>query len=99
MNKLLLIFPAMVLSACVVQPKADSETLRIVGDNHNCEVIANVFGEGAWGTSKSRANEGAVNQVKNRAAAAGANAIHFEDIHSKIWGSMVLAEALHCSQG
>lgn len=87
----------MALSACVVQPKQGSETLLVVGENHDCEVIANVYGEGPKSKNKARADEGAVNQVKNRAAAAGANAIHFEDTHSEIWGSMVLAEALRCS--
>ena len=36
----------MALSACVVQPKQGSETLLVVGENHDCEVIANVYGEG-----------------------------------------------------
>ena len=51
----------------------------------------------AFAGGAARSDEGAVNQVKNRAVAAGANAIHFEDTHSEIWGSMVLAEALRCS--
>jgi hypothetical protein len=97
-DKLVMVFAALMLSACVMQPKTGSESLRIVGDDHSCEVITNVTGSGAWGRSKADAAEGAVNQVQNRAAAAGANAIYFEDTHSKIWGSMVLAEALLCSQ-
>jgi hypothetical protein len=97
--RLLAVIPIVALSACVVQPKEGSETLRVVGENHHCEVIANVYGEGPKGKNKTRADEGAVNQVKNRAVAAGANAIHFEDTYSEIWGSMVLAEALYCNQG
>jgi argininosuccinate synthase len=88
LKKLLVIIPILALSACVVQPKEGTETLRVVGDNHECEVIAVVVGEGA--------NEGAINQVRNRAVAAGANAIYFADTHSKIWGSMVVADALKC---
>lgn len=100
MNKLLVLIPLAALSACVVQPKEGSETLRVVGDNHQCEVIAAVYGEGANGTKeKSRAREGATNQARNRAADAGANAIYFEETRSKVWGSMVLAKALRCSQG
>jgi hypothetical protein len=98
-NKLLALIPVMALSACVVQPKQGSETLQVVGENHDCEVIAKVYGEGPAGKNKARADQGAFNQVRNRAAAAGANAIHLEDTHSEIWGSMVLAEALFCSQG
>ena len=99
MKKFLVFIPLLALSACVAQPKKGSETLRIVGDNHDCELIAHVAGDGGWGTGKTRADEGAIIQAKNRASAAGANAIYFEDTHSKIWGSMVLADALLCSQG
>jgi len=98
LRKLLVVLPVMALSACVVQPKEGSETLRVVSGNHDCEVIATVVGEGAWGVDKSRADEGALNQVRNRAAATGANAIYFEDTHSKIWGSMLVADALLCDQ-
>ena len=98
MKKLLVVIPVMALSACVVQPKSGSETLRVVSDNHDCEVIATVVGDGARGAKKARAEEGALNQVRNRAVAAGANAIYFEDTHSKIWGSMVVADALLCNQ-
>jgi len=96
-DKLVLVFAALMLSACVTQPKTGSESLRIVGDDHSCEVIAKVTGSGAWGRNKEDAAEDAVNQVKNRAVAAGANAIYFEDIDSRVWGSTVLAKALHCS--
>ena len=96
MKNLLVIIPVLALSACVVQPKEGSETLRVVGANHECEVIAVVVGEGAKGAEKARADEGAINQVRNRAVAAGANAIRIADTHSKIWGSMVVADALKC---
>lgn len=98
MNKLLIVIPLMALSACVAQPKKGSETLLVVDDNHNCELIAHVVGDRTLGTSKTRADEVAVTQAKNRASAAGANAIYFEETRSKIWGSMVLADALLCDQ-
>lgn len=97
MGKLMMLVAAVLLSACMVQPKSGTETIQIVGENHDCEVITNVTGEGAWGRSKAAAAEDAVNQAKNRAAAAGANAVHFEELDSRFWGSMVLAEALYCS--
>jgi hypothetical protein len=96
LKKLLVIIPILALSACVVQPKEGSETLRVVGGNHECEVIAVVVGEGVKGAKKARADEGAINQARNRAVTAGANAIYFADTHSKIWGSMVVADALKC---
>ena len=99
MKKLLVVIPVIALSACVVQPKEGSETLRVVSDNHDCEVITTVVGDGSWGAKKARADEEALKQARNRAAAAGANAIYFEDTHSEIWGTMVVADALHCSQG
>ena len=98
MNRLLLVIPTLALSACVAQPKMEAKTLHVVSDDHDCELIAHIVGDRAWGTSKAHADEAAVIQAKNRAAAAGANAIYFEDTHSKIWGSMVLADALLCSQ-
>ena len=97
MGKLIMVFAALMLSACVTQPKTGSESLRIVGDSHSCEVITNVTGSGAWGSNKADAVESAVNQVKNRAADAGANAIYLEDIDPRFWGSTVLAKALYCS--
>ena len=92
-----MIFAALMLSACVTQPKTGSEKLRVVGEINNCEIITNLTGSGTWGRSKENAAEDAVKQVKNRAAAAGANAIYFEDIDSRFWGSTVFAKALHCS--
>ena len=97
MGKLIMVFSLLMLSACVTQPKTGSESLRIVGDDHSCEVITHLTGAGAWGASKADAAEGAVNQVKNRATAAGANAIYFEDIDPRFWGSTVFAKALLCS--
>ena len=97
MGKLLMVLAVLTLPACAMQPKMDSESLRIVSDDHGCEVIANLSGSGTWGSSTANAAEGAVNKVKSRAAAAGANAIYFEDIDSRFWGSTVLAKALHCS--
>ena len=97
MGKLFMVFAALMLSACVTQPKTGNESLRIVGDDHSCEVITHLTGSGAWGKSKSDAAEGAVNQLKNRAVAAGANAIYFEDIDARFWGSTVFAKALLCS--
>ena len=88
---------ALLLSACVVQPKTGTETIRIVGENHGCQLITNVTGEGAWGRNRTEAAQDAVNQVKNRAAAAGANAVYFEEVDARFWGSMILAEALYCS--
>ena len=96
-GKLIMLVAAVLLSACMVQPKTGTETIRVVGENHGCEVITNVTGEGAWGRNKAEATEDAVNQVKNRAVAAGANAVHFEELDSRFWGSMVLAEALYCT--
>lgn len=98
MIRCLLAIPILALSACVAQPKTEAKTLRVVSDDHDCELIAHVVGDRTWGTNKAHADEAAVIQAKNRAAAAGANAIYFEDTHSKIWGSMVLADALLCSQ-
>ena len=97
MGKLFMVFAALMLSACVTQPKTGSESLRIVVDDHSCEVITHLTGSGAWGKSKADADEGAVNQLKNRAVAVGANAIYFEDIDPRFWGSTVLAKALLCS--
>ena len=93
MEKFIMIFAALMLSACVSQPKTDSEKLRVVGEINNCEIITNLTGSGTWGRSK----EDAVKQVKYRAAATGANAIYFENIDSRFWGSTVFAKALHCS--
>jgi hypothetical protein len=99
MNRFLMVFAAfLTLAACASQPQQGQVSLLVVEPGHHCQVITTVYGEGAWGDSADRAHERAVRQVKNRAARAGANAIAFEDTYSKVWGSMILAEALHCDE-
>lgn len=88
----------LLLQSCVVQPIAESKSIRLVDkqSDYKCKYIATVTGSGSLGWTTAHDAEGAMNEVRNDAAKAGANAIRVVNINSDMATSVVVAEALLC---
>lgn len=89
---------AISVTSCVVQPTAESKSIRLVDkqSDYNCKFITTVTGSGDFGISAAQNAEGAMNEARNKAAKAGANAIRVVDIGYNRHQSAVVAEALEC---
>lgn len=88
----------LLLQSCVVQPIAESNSIRLVDkqSDYKCKYITTVTGSGSMGWTTAHDAEGAMNEVRNDAARAGANAIRVVNIDSDLSTSVVVAEALIC---
>lgn len=86
------------ISGCVVQPTAESKAIRLVDKqtDYKCKFITTVTGSGSMGWTTAHDAEGAMNEVRNDAAKAGANAIRVVNVDSNMQTSVVVAEALQC---
>ena len=97
MNRTAAIFSFLLLTACATPPGAAPISLRVLDEPADCTMIGRIASDAPLGTRKQRELEVAVSRAKALAADSGANAIYFEETHSKLWGSTVLARALVCS--
>jgi uncharacterized protein YbjQ (UPF0145 family) len=84
------------LQGCVVSPSLESEKVRIVTSDKGCKYVSTVTGSGSVGWTTAHDAEGAMNEVRNRAAEDGANAIQIINIDSDALTSVVVALALEC---
>ncbi len=86
------------IASCVVQPTAESKAVRLVDKqtDYKCKFITTVTGSGSMGWTTAHDAEGAMAEVRNDAAKAGANAIRVVNIDSNMQTSVVVAEALNC---
>ena len=84
---------------CVVQPTAEGKTVRLVDrqSDYKCKFITTVTGSGSMGWTTAHDAEGAMAEVRNDAAEAGANAIRVVNVDSNMETSVVVAEALNCT--
>lgn len=99
MHKLLtLIVVSMLLGGCIVSPTQEGNAVRMVDkqSDYKCKFVTTVTGSGSMGWTTAHDAEGAMNEVRNRAAKAGANAIRVVNIDSNMETSVVVAEALNC---
>ena len=85
-------------TSCVVKPTPESKAIRLVDKqtDYKCKFITTVTGSGSVGWTTAHDAEGAMNEVRNDAAKAGANAIRIVNISSSAETTVVVAEALNC---
>ena len=88
----------LILQGCVVMPTTESLGVRVVDNqsDYNCRFITTVTGSGSMGWTPAHDAEGAINQIRNRAAQAGGNAVHILNADSSALTSTIMAEALSC---
>ena len=89
----------LVVQGCTTTLSGQGAAIRILEDKerYNCEYIEEVTGRNSPSSDADDNLEGAMNDVRNRAAAVGANAIHIlnsHELHKK--DAVVFAEAMKC---
>ena len=95
---LYLVALALSIQGCIVSPTKEGNSIRLVDNqkDYNCKYVATVTGSGSMGWTTAHDAEGAMNEVRNKAASAGANAIRVVNVDSDLETSVVVAEALAC---
>ena len=96
MIRLLLLLPLLAVAGCVTQLTAEGSSVRIVTDSGGCEFIGTVSAANSMGLSTAEEADGAMNALRNKAAAMGANAVRIINVDSDAGVTTALAEALAC---
>ena len=96
MRKWILLVPAILTLGCAVELTKDGSSVRIVNATSNCEFLGTVTGFHLGGGSIPSNTEGAMNDLRNKAAQMGANALKINDVDTTPQGTTTLGEALIC---
>jgi hypothetical protein len=96
MRKWILLMPAMLTLGCTVELTKDGSSVRSVNDTSNCQFLGTVTGFHQGGGSIPRNTEGAMNDLRNKAAQMGANALKINDVDTTPQGTTTLGDALIC---
>ncbi|MFA1562956.1 DUF4156 domain-containing protein [Aliivibrio fischeri] len=98
MRVLVLLMGVMLLNGCIVAPTPEGRMVRMVDNQseYNCKFVTTVTGSGSAGWTTAHDAEGAMNEIMNKAAKAGANAVRVVNIDSNIDTTVVVGEALNC---
>lgn len=88
----------LLIQGCVTQMNPDADQVRLIQDPdaHNCKFLGMVTGSARFGWNLAHKLEGALNEIMNKAAEKGANAIYLSDSDSGTAGSAAIAGAYYC---
>lgn len=89
---------AFILTGCATALTQEGASVRLVDDHsdYQCVFVASVTGSNSMGNTTAHDAEGAMNQVRNKAADLGANAVRVVNVSSTIEVTTVVGEALNC---
>jgi len=97
LTRLCLLFACiLLLPSCAPKLTQEGSGIQLVDTKDNCKYISVVTGSYGNGTSTAGDAEGAMNEVRNKAAEAGGNALKVLNIDSDHMDTTVVAEALRC---
>ncbi len=97
MRKSILLMPAILALGCVAELTIEGSAVQIVNDKSSCEFLGTVTGFNQGAGSIPRNTEGAMNDLRNKAAQMGANAVKIIDVDTVPEGTTALGEALSCN--
>ncbi len=91
-------FLAFTLAGCATALTPQGSSVRLVDNqaNYQCVFVASVAGSNSMGNSTAHDAEGAMNQVRNKAANLGANAVRVINVSTTVEVTTVVGEALDC---
>jgi uncharacterized protein YbjQ (UPF0145 family) len=92
------IFIVILLSGCATALTEQGAKVRLVQtqSEHNCSFVATVTGSNSMGNSTAHDAEGAMNQLRNKAANLGANAVRVINVSTTEAVTTTVGEALNC---
>ena len=96
MNRLFVIAPIILIFGCATQLTLEGSSVRLVSDATGCDFVGTVSGSNSMGSSTSHDADGAMNSLRNKAAAMGANAVKIINVDSDDVATTAIAEALSC---
>lgn len=88
-------FTALIVG-CAVELTQEGLSVQIVNDRANCEFLGTVTGFHQGGGSIPKNTEGAMNDLRNKAAQMGANSLMITDVDTIPQGTTTLGDALFC---
>ena len=96
--QLVSIFFLLLLTGCATALTESGSSVRLVQmqSDHNCEFVATVTGSNSMGNSTAHDAEGAMNQLRNKAANMGANAVRVISVSTTAETTTTVGEALNC---
>ena len=100
MRKLsVIVILALTILGCVATPTDESKAVRTIDhdSDYKCEYLGFVTGSGPMGWTTAHDAEGAMNDLRNKAAAMGANAVKIINVDSDMDATTALAQALTCT--
>ena len=97
MRKSLLLMPAILTLGCAAELTIEGSSVQIVDDKSSCEFLGTVTGYNQGGSNMAHNTEGAMNDLRNKAAQMGANAVKMIDVETVPQGTTALGEALNCT--
>ncbi len=96
MMRVLLLLSLFAVQGCVTQLTPEGSSVRIASESDECEFIGTVSASNSMGMSTADEAEGALNELRNKAADMGANAVRIINMDSDMAVTTALAEALKC---
>jgi len=97
MMKSLLLMPTILALGCAVELTTEGSSVQLVDDKAGCEFIGTVTGYNSMGSSAAHDADGAMNDLRNKAAQMGANAVKMIDVETTLDGTTTIGEALSCA--
>ena len=97
MRKSILLMPAILALGCAVELTIEGSAVQIVNDKSSCEFLGTVTGYNTGGVNMAHNTDGAMNDLRNKAAQMGANAVKMIDVETVPQGTTALGEALSCN--
>ena len=96
MTRLFVLTSIFFVFGCAVQLTPEGSSVRLVSDNAECDFIGTVSGSNSMGSTTAHDADGAMNDLRNKAAVMGANAVKIINIDSDMDATTAVAEALDC---
>ncbi len=86
-----------VMLGCATELTVEGSSVQLVDDKSNCNFLGTVTGFQTGGGSMDSNTDSAMNDLRNKAAQMGANAIKMIDVDVVPTGTTALGEALDCT--
>jgi uncharacterized protein YbjQ (UPF0145 family) len=96
MTRLLVLMSIFLVLGCATQLTPEGSSVRLVSDNAECDFVGTVSGSNSMGSSTAHDADGAMNDLRNKAAVMGANAVKIINVDSDSEATTAVAEALDC---
>ena len=97
MRKSFLLMPAILALGCAAKLTIEGSSVQIVDDKSSCEFLGTVTVYNTGGVNMAHNTDGAMNDLRNKAAQMGANAVKMIDVETVPQGTTALGEALSCN--